>query len=67
MKLIGVVSALAVLLFYVLPKLISQLWLIAPDEDRIQKPKYHEPMRVEICGFMLVEQTNHKHFEFYDI
>lgn len=44
----GIVTLLSVIIFYILPKLISEIWLIAPYENNIYDKNYREPLRVEI-------------------
>lgn len=46
-KFICVTFLLAIILFYVLPKLISQLLFINPYENKIHFDNYQEPLRVE--------------------
>lgn len=38
---------LAVVVFYILPRLVGALWLIEPDEDKMQNNRNQTPMRVE--------------------
>lgn len=46
-KIICVVIMLAVILFYVLPKLISHLLWIDPHDNNIHFNNYQAPLRVE--------------------
>jgi hypothetical protein len=46
-KIICVIIILAVMLFYILPKLISQLLFIDPHDNNIHFNNYQEPLRVE--------------------
>lgn len=46
-KFICITFLLAIILFYVLPKLISQLLFINPYENKIHFDNYQEPLRVE--------------------
>lgn len=48
MKIIGIVILLSVIIFYILPKLISEIWLIEPYENNIYDKNYQEPLRVEL-------------------
>lgn len=50
-KVAVIVALLAVLVFYVLPKLVLELWFFAPEEQRIyDRNQYPQPMRVELRG-----------------
>ena len=47
-KIAGAALLLALLLFYVLPKLLLELWFLAPEEEKIyDHNQYPAPMRVE--------------------
>lgn len=46
-KLLGAVFVLAVLLFYVLPYLLGELFL-APKQNEMYDKSYREPLRVEL-------------------
>lgn len=46
-KVSAFIILLAVVVFYILPRLIGALWLIEPDEDKMQNNRHQTPMRVE--------------------
>lgn len=46
-KIICVIIILAIMLFYILPKLISQLLFINPHDNNIHFNNYQAPLRVE--------------------
>lgn len=46
-KVIGMALLLAVIGFYLLPKLLSQFWFLEPYEYQMKEKKYQEPLRVE--------------------
>lgn len=46
-RIIGMALILAVIGFYLLPKLLSQFWFLEPYEYQMKERQYQEPLRVE--------------------
>lgn len=58
-KIAAAALLLALLLFYVLPKLLLELWFLAPEEEKIyDHNQYPAPMRVE-------DQRTEQRFAFF--